>query len=215
MALFVLFLFGIMGTRLLALSKYWKVKMSDTSRKVVFDAISQIEPYDDLEKEHRADALAWVESNAPLFRITKPDVPPKHLVSYFVLIDTSRKKLLLVDHKKSGLWLPAGGHVELDEDPKSTVEREIVEELRIEAVFAPPTHELPLFVTVTVTVGSTAGHTDVSLWYVVEGDSNTEIDYDEGEFKGIRWYDFDEVLETDISRLDPHMHRFVRKLVAH
>ena len=42
----------------------------------------------------------------------KPDVPPKHLVSYFALVDERRGKLLLVDHKLAGLWLPSGGHVE-------------------------------------------------------------------------------------------------------
>ena len=33
-------------------------------------------------------------------------------MSYFALIDEQRGKLLLVDHKFAGLWLPSGGHVE-------------------------------------------------------------------------------------------------------
>ena len=38
--------------------------------------------------------------------LKKPDVPPKHLVSYFALVDDRRGKVLLVDHKLAGLWLP-------------------------------------------------------------------------------------------------------------
>jgi 8-oxo-dGTP pyrophosphatase MutT (NUDIX family) len=63
----------------------------------------------------------------------KPDTPPKHLVSYFVLYDESTHKLMLVDHIKAKTWLPAGGHVKLDEDPRITVTREADEELGIVA----------------------------------------------------------------------------------
>jgi 8-oxo-dGTP pyrophosphatase MutT (NUDIX family) len=38
-------------------------------------------------------------------------------------------RILLVDHVNAGLWLPPGGHVEVDEDPGLTARREIQEEL--------------------------------------------------------------------------------------
>lgn len=37
-------------------------------------------------------------------------------------------KVLLVDHKKLGKWLPVGGHVEENETPDQTVLREVKEE---------------------------------------------------------------------------------------
>ena len=43
-----------------------------------------------------------------------------------------------------------------------TVIRECMEELYITAEFW---HKEPIFITQTITVGKTAGHTDVSLWY--------------------------------------------------
>ena len=64
-------------------------------------------------------------------------------------------------------------------------------------------------ITVTTTVGLTAGHTDVSLWYLVNGDRTTNIKYDEREFQSIRWFQFDEV---PFDRADPHMKRFLSKL---
>src|SRR5581483_2751975 len=110
------------------------------------------------------DVLAWIESGANIYRIEKPDKPPKLLVSYFMVIDPDHDSLLLADHIKAQLWLPPGGHVELGEDPKQTVIREMQEELNQEAVFI-RNDDQPFFVTVTRTVGLTAGHTDVSLWY--------------------------------------------------
>jgi 8-oxo-dGTP diphosphatase len=168
--------------------------------------ISAIAPYDALEKEQIDDSLAWIQSGAPIFRIQKPDVPHKHLVSYFVFFDKEAKKILLVDHKKAELWLPAGGHVEIDEHPKKTVERECVEELGVEADFW---LEHPLFLSSTITVGQTAGHTDVSLWYLLKGHSNTLYSFDRGEFHAIHWFSLDEMLQQ---KTDPHMARFIGKL---
>ena len=37
-------------------------------------------------------------------------------------------KVLLHKHKTLGIWLPPGGHIELDEDPNQTAVREVAEE---------------------------------------------------------------------------------------
>jgi 8-oxo-dGTP pyrophosphatase MutT (NUDIX family) len=37
-------------------------------------------------------------------------------------------KVLLVNHPKYGMWLPPGGHIELDEDPEEALYREAKEE---------------------------------------------------------------------------------------
>jgi 8-oxo-dGTP diphosphatase len=178
-------------------------------REEILKLISSIEPLDELEQEHIANAVEWIHSGVEIFRIEKPATPPKHLVSYFVLIDSEKKKIMLVDHIKAKLWLPAGGHVEKDEHPNITVEREVQEELNMPADFV---FKEPLFITQTVTVGLTAGHTDVSLWYVLRADSEKEITYDTAEFNGYKWFDYKEILNTDISNFDPHMHRFIKKV---
>jgi len=178
----------------------------NASKTTLYDVISKIVPHDILEQEHIDDTLAWIESGAPIFRITKPDIPNKHLVSYFVLFDEKVQKILLVDHKKAGLWLPTGGHVEINEDPKETVRRECLEELGAQAEFWVPD---PLFLTSTLTVGLTAGHTDVSLWYVLKGNHNTLYEFDKNEFNTIKWFDFDRI---PYEKSDPHIRRFIKKL---
>ncbi|MDB5204895.1 MAG: hydrolase [Candidatus Taylorbacteria bacterium] len=180
--------------------------MRDEIRKI----IESIEPYDDLEALQINNTIEWINSGEEIFRIKKPAIPPKHLVSFFTLIDLNERKILFMDHIKAELWLPAGGHIEKDEHPKTTVEREIKEELNIAANFINPE---PLFLTEDITVGKTAGHTDVSLWYILNGDSKNKIIFDPGEFNGYKWFDFKEILNTDISKFNKNTHRFMRKLL--
>ena len=166
--------------------------------------VEKIIPLDDLEQEHLDDVKDWLDTGVEVCRIEKPATPPKHLVSYFVIMDNDH--VLLVDHKKAELWLPSGGHVEPGEHPKDTVIREAKEELQISADFI---SDSPLFITCTETVGLTAGHTDVSLWYVLRGNREEQLEYDKEEFNGIRWFHFDQI---PFERSDPHMSRFINKL---
>lgn len=165
----------------------------------------QIDPLDAVEAAHRDGALAWLDSGAPIFRVTKPATPPKHLVVYFAVIDEGH--ILLVDHRNAQLWLPAGGHVEVDEHPRATVVRELREELGI--VIPVAAVAAPTMVTVTDTVGLTAGHTDVTLWYVVAGDRSVTVEFDRDEFVDVRWFPFE---ATPAHRCEPHLARLLEKV---
>jgi 8-oxo-dGTP diphosphatase len=176
------------------------------TRAAIRREVALIQPFDEREEIHRTDALAWIDSGAPLCRTAKPATPPKHLVSYFAVIDGDH--ILLVDHKSAQLWLPPGGHVEPGEHPRETVARELKEELGLVAG-----HDIaePLMVTCTTTVGLTAGHVDVSLWYVVTADRNQGIRFDEQEFVEVKWFRCSDV---PFHRSDPHLDRFLAKLVS-
>ena len=175
-------------------------------REQIRSEFETIEPFDDLEAQHRTEALAWIATGADLFRLAKPALPPQHLVSYFAVVDDDH--ILLVDHRDAGLWLPTGGHLERDEHPRRTVVRELHEELGLVA-----THPIdaPVMVTCTTTVGATAGHTDVSLWYVVRAPRSQRLAFDEREFESIRWFPFRDIPRE---RTDPHLGRFVAKLMS-
>lgn len=180
-------------------------------RQAIHDIVAGVTPFDATEASHQRQALAWIQSGAPLFRTAKPDIPPMHLVSYFALYDRVANKLMLIDHVKAKVWVPTGGHVDPDEHPRDTVMREAKEELAIEVSFVPPLDDRPLFITTTVTKGF-GSHTDVSLWYVVRGDSAAALAFDPKEMHGYQWLTPNEILSIDINQLDPHMHRFVRKM---
>lgn len=48
------------------------------------------------------------------------------------LIFDENKRMLLVDHKRFGLWLPPGGHIEEEETPEEALVREVKEETGFE-----------------------------------------------------------------------------------
>src|SRR6202034_478504 len=127
------------------------------ARTLVSDLVAAVQPFDAREAADQADILGWVASGQQLFRTVPPATPPKHLVVYFVPVDATGRCLLLGDHRKSGLWLPPGGHVEDGEDPRQAVIRETREELGIAAEFD---EDKPFFLTVTPTKGANR-HLDV------------------------------------------------------
>jgi 8-oxo-dGTP diphosphatase len=189
--------------------------MSDTRKKIA-DLIGQAKPYDQIEKGHINDTLDWIESGAEIFKIKSPNVPPKHLVSYCIVIDPKEKRILLLGHQKALLLLPSGGHLDKNEMPIETAKRELVEELGMEPRPLFENSGIPFFVSQITTVGLTAGHIDVDLWYIFEGDSNEPInDQSEEftrEFNGYKWLSFDEILSMPIGNFDMNMHRFVEKM---
>lgn len=178
-------------------------------RDSLLSLITSITPFDELEQEHQLDALEWIRSGADLYRIQKPDIPPKHLVSYFVVFDPDMNQLLLQHHLLAKRWLPPGGHVDPDEDPTDTVRRECIEELGIEAVFL--AKDAPHFITVTPVVDGAKRHVDVSLWYALKASTANKLTIEPDKFSSVTWWDVKDILSMETHKLDPHLHRFIAK----
>ena len=123
-----------------------------------------------------------------------------------IIIEDNRL-LTIVKKDEDGLYyiFPGGGQ-ELGETIEQCVKRECLEELGVLADFWT---SKPIFITQAMTVGLTAGHTDVSLWYVIKGTEKHDYQYDKEEFSGIKWFGLDEI---PYERSDPHMERFICKL---
>ena len=174
-------------------------------RSLVAELTAAVRPFDAREATGQADILGWIASGQPLFRTVPPDVPPKHLVSYFVPVDEKKRSVLLGAHRKAGLWLPPGGHVEDGEDPRQTVVREAQEELGI----TPAVPAKPFFLTVTAT-NARVSHLDVSLWFLIEVDEDAQLHPDPREFSDVRWLPLSQSWPD--STYDPEMGRFAAKL---
>jgi 8-oxo-dGTP diphosphatase len=177
-------------------------------RSLISDLVTSVRPFDAREAADQADILAWVASGQPLFRTAPPATPPKHLVVYFVPVDTAGRCLLLGDHRKSGLWLPPGGHVEYGEDPREAVAREADEELGIVAQSA---DERPFFLTVTPT-NDASSHLDVDLWFILHARRGAPLIPDPRELRSVRWFGLDDQRDWPSHQYDPEMGRFAAKL---
>lgn len=61
-------------------------------------------------------------------KLTRKENPLSHFCVYFAAYDPQKQLVFLGHHKKSGLWLFNGGHMEPKEKPIDTIRREISEE---------------------------------------------------------------------------------------
>ena len=182
--------------------------MPVTTAASVAALVEAVPLLDAVSADHHARALEWLASTDDVFRREPPATPAPHLVGYVAVVDPAIGRLLLVDHRRSGLWLPAGGHVEPGEDPADTVRREVREELGLEADFLLPG---PVLLTWTPTTGPDS-HVDVSLWYVLRADAATPLRWDRRELGGVRWWTPKELAAVPVGVTEPHLQRFVRAL---
>lgn len=178
-------------------------------RQTIADQVAAIEPMDEIEREYQDEIVTWLANEKYVYRLQKPDVPAKHLVANFVAVDPATKKVLLVDHRQAKQWLPAGGHVELKEDPRDAVQRECQEELGIPAVLLTKN---PLFISERITNDDPGQHTDVSLWYLVKLSEQTSLKWSQDEFFAVEWWQTQEILSAPPKQFYPHLPRFIRKL---
>jgi 8-oxo-dGTP pyrophosphatase MutT (NUDIX family) len=119
-------------------------------------------------------------------------------VAVFVVLEG---KVLLHLHRKLGMWLPPGGHIERDELPDDAAVREVFEETGLQVELVGEKREdvsdpVQLYRPAGVqleNIGS--GHQHIDLIYFARPDGSTSIHQDYSEEK-VGWYgpeDWDEM----------------------
>jgi 8-oxo-dGTP pyrophosphatase MutT (NUDIX family) len=124
-------------------------------------------------------------------------------VAIFVVEDG---RVLLVQHRRLGKWLPLGGHIELDEDPETAALREAREESGLEVMLlgeraptsGPGTRALitPRFLDIHRITGT---HQHIGLIYWARPKEG-RLTLSESEHHDIRWCG-----PQDLDQLDPPM----------
>lgn len=184
----------------------------ETLRRDIRAVVAAITPWDPVEADAQASVLRWIDSGAELFR-HNGSTPPRHLAVFFALLDDTEQSILQIHHVKAGTWLLPGGHVDA-EPPQDAVLREAAEELGIHPDFHPVTGTAPLFVTESQTNGLDS-HTDVSLWYVLQGRRATPVTADPGEISDVRWVRLADAAQWALQCHSAHqVLRFATKLTA-
>ena len=105
-------------------------------------------------------------------------------------IVVGRRGVLLHLHRKLGLWLQPGGHLELGEAPWDAAMREAIEETGV-VVAHPPRG--PSFVHADVHV-ATAGHVHLDFRFLLHPSADDEPRPPPGESQEVRWYSWDDAL---------------------
>lgn len=175
-------------------------------RQQYISSIQKITPYDSLEINDINETLAWLIS-AP--EIHKPLNLEQHLGVICVVLSPDRKETFLLNHKKAKLWLPPGGHVDQGISFQDSVCAEMQEELNIEPKLI---NSDPFFLTKTLTQGLNAGHYDITVWFLVEGDPKINYFVLEKEACQSKWIKIEELLVVPEYR---HLERVYKKICMH
>ncbi|MFG1880752.1 NUDIX hydrolase [Micromonospora sp. NPDC049102] len=150
----------------------------------------------------------------------RPTVPTvhahsRHFTASAVVIDPATRRVLLIDHKASGLRQFPGGHVDPDETGDEAAIREIHEETGVVATVWTPggydvpgarrVHPVPFMVAEFVAPpkphkGEPAHH-HIDLLYIATADSTAPITTQPAEVDGAVWLPLD-TLTTAAARAD-------------
>jgi 8-oxo-dGTP pyrophosphatase MutT (NUDIX family) len=103
--------------------------------------------------------------------------------------------VLLLKHKRLGLWLQPGGHIDPGETPWEAALREAQEETGLDVAFAGPLDEdgVPELIHVDVHKGG-RGHTHLDTRYLIDGGSADPAP-PEGESQEIDWFEWHIAIE--------------------
>ncbi len=159
-------------------------------------------PLDDREREsieRFLDALDVLES--PLDE--KAD--PVHVTGSAIVVGP--RGVLMLKHRRLGIWLQPGGHVEPGETPWAAARREAREETGLDVDFVGPLDDddVPELIHVDVHDGG-RGHTHLDARYLLDG-GDADPAPPEGESQEIDWFTWSDA----ISLADPG----VRTILEH
>ncbi len=166
------------------------------------DAVRTLEAWtapDATQEALRRDYLAHLAAHPDgLLRSCRPD----HLTSSALVVSDDGERVLLVRHRKAGLWLQTGGHCEADDDTLAgAAAREAREETGIAGLALDPApvllsrHDVP-FCTASGERSPEGSppprHLDVQFVAVAPRDAVPRVA--DGE-DPVRWFGLDEVVE--------------------
>lgn len=135
---------------------------------------------------------------------TAPNQHDTTVTAFIVRIDEDEPKLLLHMHRKFGILMPPGGHIELDETPWAAMSHELEEEsgyvlseldllqpkVRLEAASRIVIHPQP-FLSNTHAVSDEHFHTDLD-YLLIAHDAPSRLPH-EGESNDLRWLSASEI----------------------
>lgn len=121
------------------------------------------------------------------------DADPVHVTGSAIVIGP--RGVLLLKHKRLGIWLQPGGHIDPGETPWDAALREAREETGLDVSFAGPLDDdgVPELIHVDVHAGG-RGHTHLDTRYLLDGGS-ADPTPPEDESQDVAWFEWDEAIE--------------------
>jgi 8-oxo-dGTP pyrophosphatase MutT (NUDIX family) len=129
-----------------------------------------------------------------------------HLTASVAIVDAAAPRVLLLQHRKLGLWLQPGGHADGDGDLAAVAAREAQEETGLTGALQTPAIDVDVHA-IPARPGEPAHlHLDVRFRLLVVGGS---VPVGNHESTGLRWVSLDDLDAPDLA-LDESTQRLIR-----
>jgi 8-oxo-dGTP pyrophosphatase MutT (NUDIX family) len=164
--------------------------MTETVRDLVRRSVTDREPIDAAEALSIELFLAEFDRLPDAFDQT---LDPVHVTGSAIVI--GERGVLLLEHKRLGIWLQPGGHIDPGETPWQAARREAVEETGLDVSFldVDAASGNPRLAHVDVHPGG-RGHTHLDLRYLVDG-GTADPAPPVGESQRIGWFEWQAAIE--------------------
>lgn len=139
--------------------------------------------------------------------LTREENAGSHFCVYFLPYNPARKEVFLVHHKKAGLWISPGGHVDHGERLFATMTREVGEELG--ATHTLPANTLPQMISISGTAAASRPcevHYDMWYFLPMNGDN---FNVDMSEFHDTRWFSVSDAFRIVSDRNNTEAIKFI------
>ena len=144
----------------------------------------------------------------------------KHFTASAIIIN--KGKVLLVNHRKLGVWLYPGGHIENNETPDQTVIREVKEETGLDVEIigkrdkSLADYRADVFVLhipyaiLCELIGKDHYHVDMIYSCKIASGSDNQINYKQDELKGIGFFGIEDLENI---KLFPNFKKLLKKVL--
>jgi 8-oxo-dGTP pyrophosphatase MutT (NUDIX family)/ribosomal protein S18 acetylase RimI-like enzyme len=140
-----------------------------------------------IDEQERVSLAMFIEQLDRLERPFAEDGDPIHVTSSAVVV--SGRGVILHKHKRLGIWIQPGGHIDEGEGPEDAALREVLEETGLTTTHFSGS---PTIVHVDVHAAP-KGHTHLDLRYLLRG-PDADPQPPEGESPDVAWLSFDDAL---------------------
>ena len=182
--------------------------------KILYDMISNYEPFDEREKVDKEVMLDFIEKNED---VTTRNNKIAHFTTSAWIVNKKRDKVLMIHHNIYNSWAWVGGHADGDDNLERVIKKEIEEETGLVNLKQIKKDVFGINIVTVINhikrnqVVNSHLHFDVE--YLFECDDNVKTRIKEDENSGVSWIEINKINDyVAEEHMKPIYNRLVEKM---